>query len=311
MAKKTKSAKLNKKSIKDIKIPILIESVKIGLLEEVSAIVGGKNSKSLVDLLFNKLNVNEFIIAKKLSLTINQTRNILYKLSDEGLVTSIRKKDKKKGWYTYFWTFNIDRSLFLLKKIILNEIEQLERQLKSREVKRFYICKTCNVEITEENALLHNFTCPECEQVYELNDNAKAISELNLNINKLKKRMEDINKEMDIIDVQKHKKMERDKVKFEKNKKEIRAEKMAERKKLRDKLKKSIKKHINKKDRKVVKHKTKKAVKHKTKKAVKHRTKKAVKHKTKKAVEHKTKKFIKHKTKKAVKHKKGKHHKKK
>ena len=50
----------------------------------------------IVDLLYGKANVNEFLIAKKLNVTINQARNILYKLGDEGLVSFIRKKDKKK-----------------------------------------------------------------------------------------------------------------------------------------------------------------------------------------------------------------------
>jgi len=279
--KKPKSIKLNAKSAKIIKASILEESVKIGLLEEVSAIVGGKNSKPLVDLLFNKANVNEFIIAKKLGLTINQTRNSLYKLSDEGLVTSIRKKDKKKGWYTYFWTFNIDRALFLLKKIILNGIEQLERQLKSRELKQFFICKTCNVEVTEENALIHNFICPECEQVYELNDNTKAINDINSSMSKLNNRLEDINKEIELIEMQKHKKMERDKSKLEREKKEIRIKKTEERRKLRNKLKKSIKKFAkkHKKSKRYKKHK--KFTKHK-------KSKKFIKHK-------KAKKFIKHK----------------
>ena len=264
MAKKTKSSKLNKKSAKSSKNSILDENVKIGLLEEVSAIVGGKNSKPLVDLLFNQANVNEFIIAKKLNLTINQTRNILYKLSDEGLVTSIRKKDKKKGWYTYFWTFNIDRSLFLLKKIILNDIDQLEKQLKSRKIKQFYICKTCNVELTEENALLHDFTCPECEEVYGISDNTKVINDLNSSINKLKKRLADIDKEIEVIELQKNKKIEKERIKFEKAKKEFRAKKLAERRKLKYKLKKLAKKKTNKKSNKK-KSKSKKSRRHKKK----------------------------------------------
>ena len=66
-----------------------------------------KQAVPIVDLLMEKKDLNEFLIAKKLGLTINQTRNILYKLSDYGLVSFIRKKDKRKGWYIYFWTLNI------------------------------------------------------------------------------------------------------------------------------------------------------------------------------------------------------------
>ncbi|MBS3092724.1 hypothetical protein J4466_04890 [Candidatus Pacearchaeota archaeon] len=210
--------------------------MKIEFLRDIAAMVAGKNAGQIVDLLSDKKNVNEFIIAKKLGLTINQARNILYKLSDEGLVSFIRKKDRKKGWYTYFWTFNTDKALILLQKHISKEIEQLEYQLKSREQKRFYICKTCNTEVTEETALLHNFICPECGEVYELNDNKKAISEINSSINRLRRQLEEINKEVRIIEDKKTKKMESDRKKIEKEKLEKRRKSQLERKKARDKL---------------------------------------------------------------------------
>src|SRR3989344_4370835 len=232
--------------------------MKIEFLRDIAAMVAGKNAGQIVDLLSDKKNVNEFIIAKKLGLTINQARNILYKLSDEGLVSFIRKKDRKKGWYTYFWTFNTDKALILLQKHISKEIEQLEYQLKSREQKRFYICKTCNTEVTEETALLHNFICPECGEVYELNDNKKAISEINSSINRLRRQLEEINKEVRIIEDKKTKKMESDRKKIEKEKLEKRRKSQLERKKARDKLakpkikkfKKSSKKKKRKKKRK-------------------------------------------------------------
>ena len=69
-------------------------------LKEVIVIVVGKQAEEIADLLDSSKHVNEFSIAKKLDITINQTRNILYKIADKGLVSSIRKKDKKKGWYT-------------------------------------------------------------------------------------------------------------------------------------------------------------------------------------------------------------------
>ena len=65
-------------------------------LKEAMALIAGKPAEDLVDLLDTHKHVNEFIIAKKLNLTINQTRNILYKISDYGLVSSIRKKTKEK-----------------------------------------------------------------------------------------------------------------------------------------------------------------------------------------------------------------------
>ena len=71
-------------------------------LKEIIDYSAGKLAENITIILSTKKYVNEFLIAKKIGLTINQTRNILYKLSDSGLVSSIRKKDKKKGWFTYF-----------------------------------------------------------------------------------------------------------------------------------------------------------------------------------------------------------------
>ena len=216
--------------------------MKVELLKDISQIVAGKNTAPIVDLLFDKKNVNEFLIAKKLSLTINQTRNILYKLSDEGLVSFVRKKDKKKGWYTYFWTFNPDKALELLQKNILKEMEQLENQLKSREVKRFYFCKSCSIEVSEETALINDFTCPECGEVYELNDNKKALNELNLNINRLKKRLEEINRELFIIDGKKVKRIANERKKEANDKVEKRRKAMEEKRKIREASKPKAKK---------------------------------------------------------------------
>ena len=245
--------------------------MRIELLRDIAVMVAGKNAGQIVDLLSDKKNVNEFIIAKKLGLTINQARNILYKLSDEGLVSFIRKKDKKKGWYTYFWTFNTDKALILLQKHISKEIEQLEHQLKSRESKRFYICRTCNTEVTEETALLHNFICSECGEVYELNDNRKAIGEMNSSINKLKRQLDEINREVIIIEDKKSKKIESDRKKIEKEKLEKRRKSQLERKKARDKLIKNKPKKIKKHHKKIIK---KTIIKKKKPKSKKHNKKK-------------------------------------
>lgn len=230
-----------------------LSDYKIELLRDISIIVGGKNSSNIVDLLLGKSNVNEFIIAKKLVLTINQTRNILYKLSDEGLVSFIRKKDKKKGWYTYFWTFNEERAFLLLKKNLFIEITQLENQLKSREEKRYYICKQCNIEVTEETALLHDFICPECGEVYELQDNSKSIKDVNLNINKIKLKLKEVESELEVIGGKKEKKIKKEAIRFAKEKKDTRnmnrAKTIANKKKVikNEKITKNEKKKLTKK----------------------------------------------------------------
>ena len=72
------------------------------LVEEIA----GKDVIELVELIKGKEHVSEFKIADKLGVTVNQVRNMLYRLYSYNLVSFIRKKDKKKGWYIYYWTFD-------------------------------------------------------------------------------------------------------------------------------------------------------------------------------------------------------------
>ena len=166
-------------------------------LREVVGIAAGKPAEDIASLLNSKKHVNEFLIAKKLDLTINQTRNILYKISDHGLVSSIRKKDKRKGWYTYFWKIEILKSLEFLKSALVNRINQFNNQINSRSNKQFYVCKRCNREFNEENALLHDFICNECGGIFSLKDNSKDLKDLKRALDKYEKYLASVEIEID------------------------------------------------------------------------------------------------------------------
>jgi len=189
-------------------------------LQEAVVLIVGKQAETIADLLTSKKHVNEFLIAKKLGITINQTRNLLYKIADQGIVSSIRKKDKKKGWYTYFWKLEVIKALEFLRGDLLKKMEQISHQINSREVKQFYVCPTCHVEYTEENALLNDFTCPECGNVFVLKDNTKTIKDLRKVFDKMKKELEgidsEVEKERSVLDKQREK--EDKKLKKEKDK---------------------------------------------------------------------------------------------
>lgn len=167
-------------------------------LQEIISIVAGSGTEVMVKVLFKKKNVNEFLIAKKLNMTINQARNILYKLAEEGLVYFMRKKDTKSGgWYIYFWTLDEKKSLIYYIDRLNKEIEQLEDSLRSKKTKQFYVCKTCGMEVTEEQALLYEFTCPECGEVFALKDSTEFIAQTEKEINKLKNKSAEIRKVLD------------------------------------------------------------------------------------------------------------------
>lgn len=255
------------------------------LLEEIVSDIVGKQAAEILKLLIGKKDVNEFLIAKKLKLTINQVRNILYKLANFSLVTFTRKKDKKKGWYTYFWTLDDEKALELLDKKLKKEIVSLGQQLKSRDIKRFYTCKICKTEISEETALSHTFSCPECGEVYELSDNKKIINELKNNITKFKSQRENVLEELGKIKGVLEKKRLKETRKFERAKKKAEKKKREERKaeKEREERKAGKKKVKKKAKKKKPKTKKKKNVKKKVKKKGKmtKRAKKRVKKKPK------------------------------
>src|SRR3989339_502422 len=190
------------------------------LLREIVGIVVGKNVESIADLLNSPKYVNEFNIAKKLDITINQTRNILYRVSEFGLVSSIRKKDKKKGWYTYFWKFEILKCLEFFRDHLTKLRDDFATQINSREKNKFYICERCSIESNEEEALLNSYTCNECGDIFTIKENEKIIKDLKRNYSKIVEELKivesEIQKEKAILEKVKQKeikKQEKEKLK--------------------------------------------------------------------------------------------------
>lgn len=237
--------------------------MRLKFLNQMIEELAGASSVPIISLLEGKKDVNEFLIAKKMDMTINQIRNILYRLSAEGLVSFVRKKDKKKGWYIYFWTLDSLKSLAKIEASLIGEIEKLRELLKVRETKEFYICKTCNIEVVHEKALEEDFTCEECASPYEISDNSKIIRELMLRINRREKELNSVREEIKSLEEENLKKKEKEKNKLAKEKEKLKDEKSSK----KTTTKKSPAKKVTKK--KVVKKtSTKKPVKKPTKKKV-------------------------------------------
>lgn len=238
--------------------------MQIELLKNIISSIAGQSAGAITNSLYNAKNVNEFVIAKKLKLTINQTRNILYRLADEGIVSFIRKKDRKKGgWYTYFWTLNTGKGLMKFRENLQKEVEKLNNQLNLRKTERFYYCANCNIESNEETALLYRYTCPECGEVLQLKDKAKEVETLEKEIARLGKILESleteigtITKKEEFVKARKRRAEEKKKTKeraLKRRKRELEARKLKGKKggeKAAKKRNKSLGKKIGKKIRK-------------------------------------------------------------
>ena len=107
----------------------------------------------------------------------------MYKLQKHNLITSTRKKDKKKGWYIYYWTFNITHADSLIKSLKETKLNVLKRQLEDEESTEYYTCsKKCKKQTLEE-AMEDGFKCHECGNLLNKVDNQKQIKQIQKEIN--------------------------------------------------------------------------------------------------------------------------------
>ncbi|MCX8159085.1 MAG: hypothetical protein N3D20_02235 [Candidatus Pacearchaeota archaeon] len=175
--------------------------MQVELLRNIVTKMVGQQASAIVNLLYGKNDVNEFLIAKKMKMTVNQVRNILYRLADEGLVSFNRKKDRKKGgWYVYFWTLNSGKGLIRFKEHLEKELDNLRGKLGQKRTQRFYHCPSCGVEINEESALLCNYTCSECGEVMQLKEKGKEVEMLEKEIARHESILNSVNKEIGEIE---------------------------------------------------------------------------------------------------------------
>ncbi|MEM2956265.1 MAG: hypothetical protein QW041_01675 [Candidatus Pacearchaeota archaeon] len=214
------------------------------LLKELVVQVAGKNTEAVIDILKDGKPINEFKIADRLKMTINQARNILYKLYNQNIVSFVRKKDEKKGWYIYSWSLNVPKALERLKILKEKELNNLNYQLNSRENKRFYNCPNKCTEFNEESAMLHHFTCPECGTVLQLESSEELTKDLKNKIVKTKQEIIDIDNELKKIESIRLMKLEAERL--AKKKKRLIAIKRA-RKKNKKKIKKLRKSRLKSK----------------------------------------------------------------
>ena len=159
------------------------------LIEAVVTEVAGSDVISLVRALKNKKNISEFRLADMIDTEINLTRNMLYRLFDQHLVTFIRKKDKKKGWYIYYWTFNEKRVKYIVVNLQRSKLEKLKERLKREQSDNFFLCPDNCVRLDFEQAVNFEFKCLECGKLLAQEDNREKIVTITKEIANLEKEM--------------------------------------------------------------------------------------------------------------------------
>ena len=156
-------------------------------LEEVIKSVCGGGVLPLVKKLKGKENVSEFKLADQLKEDIKRVRNILYRLYEANLVEFTRKKDKKKGWYIYYWTFKPEQMKFLYGKIREERLERLRDKLERERKEPSFICPNKCVRLNFDQAADFEFSCPECGELCSQED-------VNVRVEEIKKKIKEFEK---------------------------------------------------------------------------------------------------------------------
>jgi len=136
--------------------------------------------------------LSELELAKKTASDVNTIRTLLYRLQDNNLVTFRREREKKTGWYIYFWSLNPK----MIKPLIANQrkskLLKLREELKREHDGSFFSCQNMCVRMDFETATNCNYRCPECGGSVQLEDNIARIRKIKEGIARLEKAIEAI-----------------------------------------------------------------------------------------------------------------------
>jgi transcription initiation factor TFIIE subunit alpha len=143
--------------------------------EKVIAAIAGSDVLELVEYLRGKSNISEFIIAEGLNKEINPVRNMLYRLLDANLVTFTRKKDKQKGWYIYYWTYDNSNINHLFWEAKRKRLEFLQENITKEKNTVFFICPSGCIRTDFDRAFEFDYRCPECGEIIIQQDTTEKI----------------------------------------------------------------------------------------------------------------------------------------
>ena len=116
---------------------------------------------------FGKKDITDEEIAEKAGYKLNIVRKLLYILNENKITRFRRVRDKKSGWFVYYWNHNFDN----LKELLWERRQQVLNHLEDRHnyEKDHYFFK-CDKECIKgrrlifEDAMELNFQCPFCNE---------------------------------------------------------------------------------------------------------------------------------------------------
>jgi transcription initiation factor TFIIE subunit alpha len=156
----------------------------------ISTMIGGDEYLKVARSLLKSEDATDEEIASSTGLRINMVRKVLYDLFGKALITGIRVKDEKKGWFVYRWRSRRDEVENFIEGQKKKILDRLQQRLDYESSSDFYHCgnEDCP-RVTFENSLDLFFKCPSCGNVLNLKKNDKSKKAFGYKIDQIKKDM--------------------------------------------------------------------------------------------------------------------------
>jgi transcription initiation factor TFIIE subunit alpha len=153
---------------------------------KIAGLIGGEEYVKVARALLNTEDVTDEEIASATGLKINIVRKVLYDMFGKALITGIRVKDEKKGWFVYRWRAkqdHVDNFIENQKKKIL---DRLHKRLEHEDSTEFYHCGNHQCKRVKFDAAVELFfKCPTCGAPLNMVDNARVKEALRLKIDQI------------------------------------------------------------------------------------------------------------------------------
>ncbi|NOJ29365.1 MAG: transcription factor [Nitrososphaeraceae archaeon] len=153
---------------------------------KIASLIGGEEYFKVAKALLSTQDATDEEIAGATGMRINIIRKVLYDMFGKALITGIRVKDEKKGWFVYRWRAKNDQVENFIETQKKKILERLQRRLEYEESSEFYHCGNNECpHVKFEHAIEHFFKCPICKNSLNVIDNSKLKEALRYKIDQL------------------------------------------------------------------------------------------------------------------------------
>ncbi|MBM3897043.1 MAG: hypothetical protein FJ358_00730 [Thaumarchaeota archaeon] len=155
---------------------------------KIAGLLGGEEYVRVARALLNNENATDEEIASATGLKINAVRKALYDLFGRSLVSGVRVRDMKIGWFVYRWKAQRDQVDGFIENQKRKALERLKNRLEYEQSHEFYHCGTPNCrKYIFDQAVEVFFKCQICGKPLNLVDNSHLVQAFSWKIEQIAK----------------------------------------------------------------------------------------------------------------------------